>query len=65
LNSAVLQFGNLVAEEPHGPAGDEEAADKKREALQPVTNHFALIFTLRDAENDGSQESEDGGGAEV
>ena len=48
----------LSSDQPHQPAGDKHAAQKHREAVDPVADHVASRFTMSNAEDDGREQCE-------
>jgi hypothetical protein len=50
---------SLAADDPHEPAGDEDASDEHGEAVGEVAELLFWSVLLRDAEDDRGEESED------
>lgn len=61
----VANRQKLSSEQPHRPAGDEDAAEKHREAVKAVPDHITRGLAVCDTEDYGGAESEDERGAEV
>ena len=55
----------LAPQDPHHPPGDEYSANKHSEAIQAIADLLARGVALGDAEDDGSEDGEQHGCAEM
>lgn len=54
-----------MPQRPHHPAGRNQSAHEKSEAVQAIVELVARVFTLSDAENSGCKDRENQSGVEV